>query len=642
MKSIIKRLIINTVGVLAMLGIMASCSDEVDYDKASELSKNVLLRSVKMQSGEEWVELDETNVLRVGTVVRLEGDNLNQVDKVYFNGYEVQEEFLDIAKTFLITKIPDETPVGNEVENEQMRDTIYVVSNNYGQGGLRLRILSKNFSVSSIYDSNDKLISTAEIGQTIYLNGTDLNHIVKIYLNGSEISTENYTIDSENLVTITIPEDILVLNLPESNVAIRVVNEFGEEYSYDAFKITGRIPRIDRVTNGSEDNITEVKVNDVVSVYGSEFGNSPTVTLNGVEMESELSGDGDCISFTVTEDVIDGDNSGKLIITTEHGSIAYDLKVVFETPVVDRVSHTLPRAGERIVIYGVNLGNVNKVVFPGEQEVSIDNTAINTDGTQIEVVVPEGGDVTAGALKVVTSSGAVAYSYSYMNCKAGLFIENFSSGSEAYLTGGKDMSNSNEFTINNIEGEWPKSPDTYRSLKKNNSGTINVGPSYYSGSTLFELVIRFSVPKAFEMAKNGYGLSGTELCEDYAIQFDCYMTSDNSDSWVTTVLDLCLDGTSKAYIMAPWHKDYLKADSYIDADFSKGWKTLIVPMSELQDMNGKTFDEMNSFTTASGKTSYFRLIGAKYGSSSGSDMQNFAFHFGNFRIVPYTKPSVEE
>lgn len=634
MKSIIKRLIINIVGALAVLGIMASCSDEVDYDKASELSKNVLLRSVKMQSGEEWVELDETNVLRVGTVVRLEGDNLNQVDKVFFNGYEVQEEFSDIAKTYLITKIPDETPVGNEVENEEMRDTIYVVSNNFGQGGLRIRILSKNFSVSSIYDSNDKLISTAEIGQTIYLNGTDLNHIVKIYLNGSEISAENYTIDSENLVTITIPENIPVLNLPESNVAIRVVNEFGEEYSYDSFKITGRIPRIDRVTNDSGDDITTVKVNDVVRIYGSEFGNSPKVTLNGVEMESELSENGDCISFTVTENVIDGDNSGKLIVTTEHGSIAYDLKVVFETPVIDRVSHTLPRAGERIVIYGANLGNVKTVVFPGGQEVSIDNAAINPDGTQIEVVVPKGGDETAGALKVVTSSSAEAYSYSYMNCKAGIFIQKFN-GDSGHGSGINTTGNLSEQV--GCISDWPKNPDYYRAIPANGAiDYVNDGSNDISGSYKFKVSIKIN-----DLVNSG-AFTGEEFCDDLAVQFDCYMTP---EVWGGGAIRFTFNSSNeKDVTFIPWHKNYKEMYKEVDMDFSHGWKTITIPMNNMQTVS----DKLNGLTENTETQGLFKFSFGQFPYSTSDDydrgesMSGFRIYFGSFRIVPYTKPSFVE
>lgn len=637
MKSIIKRLIINTFGALAMLGAVASCSEEVDYDKASELSENVLLRSLKMQSGEEWVELDETNVLRVGSVVRLEGDNLNKVDKVYFNGYEVQEEFSDIAKTFLITKIPDETPVGNEVENEQMRDTIYVVSNNYGQGGLRLRILSKNFSVSSIYDSNDKLISTAEIGQTIYLNGTDLNHIVKIYLNGSEISTESYIIDSENLVTITIPEDIPVLNLSESNVAIRVVNEFGEEYSYDSFKITGRIPRIDRVMNGSGDDITEVKVNDVVSVYGSEFGNSPTVTLNGVEMEFELSGDGDCISFTVTDAVIDGNNSGKLIVTTEHGSVGYNLKVVFETPVIDRISHTLPREGERIVIYGVNLENVNKVVFPGGQEVSIDKIVINTEGTQIEVVVPEGGDVTAGALKVVTSSGAVAYSYSYMNCNYGIFIQKFNDD-PGHSAGSSTISGNLSADIGRVE-DWPKNPSVYRAFPKD--ATMDYGATSSAADNV-NVYYNFIVSKNIRQIIGDGKFQGTESCDDLAVQFDMYMTS---DKWTGGGVRFTFDSSNdKDITFIPWHKNYNDVYKEVELDFSHGWKTITIPMKDMETAQ----NVLNDLTIHDNVKGQFKFLFGNFTYSTSGDydrgepMSGFRIYFGNFRIVPYTKPSIEE
>lgn len=121
-------------------------------------------------------------------------------------------------------------------------------------------------------------------------------------------------------------------------------------------------------------------------------------------------------------------------VVSDFGEAVLNLEFRGPAPIVDRVSHTLAKAGERIRIYGHNFANVTKVVFPGDVSVTTKGTGeepetgtfiINEAGTTIDVIVPDGGDALPGALYVEAEADNGGYSYSYMNCKDNIFISSF-------------------------------------------------------------------------------------------------------------------------------------------------------------------------------------------------------------------------
>src|SRR5690606_33310107 len=82
---------------------------------------------------------------------------------------------------------------------------------------------------------------------------------------------------------------------------------------------------------------------------------------------------------------------------------------VSNSSLVTGVSHTFPKVGETIVIYGVDFEDIVRIVFPGDVEQT--EFTVNEAKTAITCVVPAG--VTKGAILVEGSAGA-AYSYDYM------------------------------------------------------------------------------------------------------------------------------------------------------------------------------------------------------------------------------------
>lgn len=78
--------------------------------------------------------------------------------------------------------------------------------------------------------------------------------------------------------------------------------------------------------------------------------------------------------------------------------------------------------------------------------------------------------------------------------------------------------------------------------------------------------------------------------------------------------------------------------------FSEGWKTLTFPLKEFANAGGK--DVSDIMTKVTGKNGSFMFVfgnfdypaGSGKNRSRGEAVTNQLFYFGNFRIVPYTKP----
>ena len=94
-----------------MVGFL-SCDDD-DQDLGSGSLTNAVIQSVNVQSGNDWKEVTQ---VKVGTKIRMEGNNLSTVSAAYFNGLEVAaKDFLKQGNTYIEVVIPQNTPLGYQV-----------------------------------------------------------------------------------------------------------------------------------------------------------------------------------------------------------------------------------------------------------------------------------------------------------------------------------------------------------------------------------------------------------------------------------------------------------------------------------------------------------------------------------------------
>ena len=141
-------------------------------------------------------------------------------------------------------------------------------------------------------------------------------------------------------------------------------------------------------------------------------------------------------------------------------------------------------------------------------------------------------------------------------------------------------------------------------------------------------------------------------CDDLAIQFDCYLENEQDNQWLTGAIkwNFRLAGSSDHEItFTPWHPNYNDAYKEVDRSFSEGWKTLTFPLKDFKHVGGETVADIKArILTLEGNNNrgFFMFAFAEFDYPTGSGnnrsrgeaVTNQLFYFGNFRIVPYTKP----
>lgn len=110
-------------------------------------------------------------------------------------------------------------------------------------------------------------------------------------------------------------------------------------------------------------------------------------------------------------------------------NLLYPFEIRAAAPSISRISHTLPLPGEPIIIYGSGLVEIDRVVFPGNVEVT-QGIYSDEDGKFVIVTVPN-GLTDAGAVFVEGANGG-AYSPAYFNFKAGVILDFDGRGQQGY------------------------------------------------------------------------------------------------------------------------------------------------------------------------------------------------------------------
>ncbi|WP_288359612.1 glycan-binding surface protein [uncultured Bacteroides sp.] len=629
--------------VVIMSLALVACSDEDEYNKQDAGSDKVLVESIRVQSDNLWTPAVQ---VRVGTTVRIEGNNMEKTSAVYFNGYEVlAENFTNIGKTYIETVVPETTPIGHQVTDESIKNTVRVVTD-INEFTSQLNIISKSLNVSGIalYANEEastpgSTVTEAELGSKIQIQGAGLDFVTAVYFNG-KATTEKFMSQSAVGITLHIPNDTPlgsnVINSADRNT-ITVETEFGEKFIH-SFTIKGNPPTFTEVRSSDGFGVvTKAKGGETIRLIGRHLETVTSIYCNGKELTTfeatpeyillPLPKDLPVGSAVTTENV-----RNKIRVVSEFGeaTLEFEFRGNGAVPVIDRVSHTLAKAGERIELLGANFIDIEKIVFPGEVEADLETMTVSSDNKALSVLVPEGGDQTAGAIRVegiVEGINGMGHSYSYVNCRSNIFIEKFSGDSWGTHQAGTRIS-SNLSTAAGVVGEWPQNPATYRAFPADGTldykadGTDDTNNNgYYS----------FKVQKAWQHLLDNNALDGTVNCNDLAVQFDCWM----SCKWTAGALRFAFKGDNEISFV-PWHAGWNDEYKTVDVDFSKGWKTFTFPLSEMASVAGQTVEQ----ASASTENGRFTFIFGRFNYSSwsrGEAMNGFRICFGNFRIVPYTK-----
>lgn len=118
----------------------------------------------------------------------------------------------------------------------------------------------------------------------------------------------------------------------------------------------------------TETVLTKVRLGEKIRIEGSGFTTTKAIYCNGVEVAGVNSNyiTDNAIIFTIPTtiptgtEVTDETVRNTIRIVTKHDDFVFPFSILAAAPSVTDVSHTMPRVGEWIDIYGTNLKDIEK------------------------------------------------------------------------------------------------------------------------------------------------------------------------------------------------------------------------------------------------------------------------------------------
>lgn len=318
-------------------------------------------------------------------------------------------------------------------------------------------------------------------------------------------------------------------------------------------------------------------------------------------------------------------------------------------PSITSVDRTMPMAGDVVTITGRNLQYVDGISLPVAGG-WLDIKDADITSKEIRLTIPV-ADYVQGSMRL-TATGAHVYCYSpeYMFARECVFMKNFKDNGTAPYAGtefeysietmGGLRSNVKALSSSNLpEGHSltlnqniTNNPDSLLSLWDDapKAWTMNGGASNQTG------YLRFSSGDRFKwVMENGNGfVDRTSKCNDLALQMDIYVYCDGKPQWDCGYLSYrfnkdrsAIDSPSSANI-APWTTSE-------PMDFSNGWKTITIPLSEVGIAKGQTLAQLvNTLLTGKNQT-ILTVVNMDYDQlHPARDLDSFQFSIANIRLVP--------
>ncbi|WP_037317031.1 glycan-binding surface protein [Salegentibacter sp. Hel_I_6] len=393
--------------------------------------------------------------------------------------------------------------------------------------------------------------------------------------------------------------------------------------------------------------VSFARLGQLLRLEGSGFTGMRRIYINGFETSfnpvyvSETSMlirvSGDTPTIEAEEDVR---NTIRLVKDNSEATIEFEIRS--SAPGINKISHTLPNPGEEITVYGTGLIEVNRVVFPGDVEVTEGITFDEEDGEFFTVTVPEGVSEDGGSLYIESANGA-AYSPSYFNVQDGVIL-NFDGMGELGEFGNtirQDALISEPMGMGNVsQGNYvAHRPD---SIEAFDAGRNRVSEVFTSGNESWRSQFTPFIP------------ASTPL-EEVAFQFDIYVPEPWSESGYLKILLINnFNGGEWAggvYNYVPWI-----VEGEVEPFETEGWTTVTIPFTDFylfNDGEEYTFDDVLQFR----ESANFKNFGIFFENSDFnlSDIPGYSsdvdfpsaetsvqVYTDNWRIVPSETPTVTD
>jgi Surface glycan-binding protein B xyloglucan binding domain len=364
------------------------------------------------------------------------------------------------------------------------------------------------------------------------------------------------------------------------------------------------ITRLRAITPAPNDSVlTKAGPGQTIVIQGQYLGTTREIYFNGypAPFNSALFSDQN-VTVTIPADMpfasLDTSKLNTVRIVTAFGEVTYKFPIVPPPPVIISMSNEMALPGDHVTINGNNFFFVEKVIFPGNIQVTSGLTA-NASGTTLDLTVPAGA-TQAGTIQVVNRYGTGTSLLLFNDAVTGVLC-NFDNVNT--------LNNWAGAAIENDPATFPSNRGSYAHLVY--SGVIAGDWVWYCcGRSLNDEVSLPWVPAA----------NLNDPIDNWALKFEV----NTKVPWKNGTILLDKDyGWNYQARYEPWNG--------LAADYkSNGWKTVVVPLSQFKQGNGTTNAPANltSLLGASGKGG-FNLYFINAGTTT---VATFDVAFDNFRV----------
>lgn len=374
------------------------------------------------------------------------------------------------------------------------------------------------------------------------------------------------------------------------------------------------------------------RLGQTIRIEGAGFLGVQRIYINGYQtsFNSALATDNNIwLSIGAQTPTLDSapDKLNTIILEKDGQQFQYSFEIRSSAPVISRISHTLPQAGEKITIYGSGLQAIESITFPGGIVVTDGIESDNEEGLYCTVTVPANVSAEGGSLLVIGANGG-AYSPDYFNFRKGL-LHNFDNVNTQAWSNGRISEDLD--AILPATGGGPKSQGRYRSLNKDGDAIAAADAAvdvtrYWINNSVWASMISNSV------------IPATTATNQVAVQMDVYVEGDwNSGNIRFVVADGF--GTSRyALLYAPWESGGIR----IPFENPGHWFTITMPFSDSNDFEGQTFGDVLSVvsTVSYAQAGPWLENGPINGVAAAAT--NVNIYFDNIRIVPLNAPTYSD
>lgn len=326
----------------------------------------------------------------------------------------------------------------------------------------------------------------------------------------------------------------------------------------------------------------------------------------------------------------------------------YEFDIRAAAPQILRLSHTLPQPGEELTIYGTGLVEIEKVIFPGEVEVT-EGIISDEDGEFVTVVVPDG--ITESGSVYVEGTNGGAYSPIYFNFKEGVILDfDGIGGQESWDTESmiypEDIKSDAIGTGHVSQGNYvPHRPDWLDSFGANKNRLTEIWTNQEADFSWRDQLTQH--------------IPATTPVSEMAFQFDVYVPQAWKNTGFLKILIINNynggEWSGYTYNYVPWI-----VDKEVIPFKTEGWTTVTIPFSDFyafrEPEEGEVFTFEDILVAREGATYsqfgfFFENSNIKLADLTGNDSDEGEFeasetsidvYTDNWRVVPLEQPQYSD